>query len=188
MIPEAPYDLKKVLKRASKGHQQSQLVLYEDYYGYCMSVALRFSNSREESKEIVHDAFIKAFAKLKSVAKAESFKPWLRRIVVNTAIDYYRKRPQDVQPLDVLDNKVSEINEDALSKLSAEEIYGAIAKLPPAYRMVFTLYAIEGYKHEEIAEKLGISSGTSKSNLSKARVKLQKSILDMYEVHEVNHG
>lgn len=181
-------DLKKVLKKAAKGHQQSQYVLYEEFYGYCMSVSLRFGESREEAKEIVHDAFLKAFAKLDSVTNIESFKPWLRRIVVNTSIDYYRRNIKETHHLDVLEHDTSDLSEDVLSKLSVEEIYSAIAKLSPAYRMVFTLFAVEGYKHEEISKKLGISVGASKSNLSKARVKLQRSIIEMEEVKEVANG
>ncbi|MFY0598861.1 MAG: RNA polymerase sigma factor [Cyclobacteriaceae bacterium] len=181
-------NFKRILKRAAKGHKQSQYELYESFYGYCMSVALRFCNSREESKEVVHDSFIKAFAKLGSVANEDSFKPWLRRIVVNTSIDYYRKNSNEIHHLDVMEHDSIDLEENALDKLSAEDIYKAIELLPPAYRMVFTLYAVEGYKHDEIGEKLGISTGTSKSNLSKARVKLQKLILDMNKVKQVSNG
>lgn len=181
-------DLKKLLKKAAKGHQQSQYVLYEEFYGYCMSVSLRFGESREEAKEIVHDAFLKAFAKLESVVNAESFKPWLRRIVVNTSIDYYRRNSHSTHHLDVAKHDTDDLSEDVLSKLSAEDIHAAIAKLPPAYRMAFTLYAVEGYKHEEIGQKLGISVGASKSNLFKARAKLQRSIIEMEEVKEISNG
>lgn len=183
------YDnLKRILKRAAKGHKQSQYKIYEGFYGYCMSVSLRFSSSREEAKEIVHDAFIKAFAKLDSVVSPDSFKPWLRRIVVNTSIDYYRRSNKEMHHLDIADHDTYDLNENALDKLSVENIYEAIAMLSPAYRMVFTLYAVEGYKHEEIGEKLGISTGTSKSNLSKARVKLQRIILEMDVVKQVSNG
>jgi RNA polymerase sigma factor (sigma-70 family) len=180
--------LVKLIKKASQGHRQSQIALYESYYGYCMSVALRFSDNRENAKEIVHDAFLKAFAKLDTVLNAKSFKPWLRRIVVNVSIDYYRKHRAEMHHLDVVEHDVAEISEDALSKLSVETIYYAIAKLPSAYRMVFTLFAIEGYKHEEIGGKLGISVGTSKSNLSKARKKLKKIIADMDDYRAFGNG
>lgn len=181
-------DLKNLIKKAAKGHQQSQYALYEEFYGYCMSVSLRFGESREEAKEIVHDAFLKAFNKLDSVEKAESFKPWLRRIVVNTSIDYYRKNAHTTHHLDVAEHDTSDLSEDVLARLSAEDIHAAIAQLPPAYRMAFTLYAVEGYKHEEIGQKLGISIGASKSNLSKARAKLQRLIAEMEETNGVSHG
>lgn len=181
-------NLKRILKRAAKGHKQSQYELYESFYGYCMSVSLRFCDSREEAKEVVHDSFIKAFAKLGSVVSEDSFKPWLRRIVVNTSIDYYRKNATEVHHLDIIEHDSIDVTENAIDKLSAEDIFKAIALLPPGYRMVFTLYAVEGYKHDEIGEKLGISTGTSKSNLSKARAKLQKLILEMNEVKEVSNG
>ncbi|MEP1096090.1 MAG: RNA polymerase sigma factor [Cyclobacteriaceae bacterium] len=179
---------KKVLKKASTGHKKSQYVMYEDFYGYCMSVALRFGDSREEAKEIVHDAFLKAFAKLDTVLSENSFKPWLRRIVVNTSIDYYRRRPEEIYHLDVVEIDTEDTTEDALQRLSAEDIFRAIEQLPRAYRMVFTLHAVEGFKHEEIANKLGISVGASKSNLSKARVKLQKLLADMSEIREAGNG
>jgi RNA polymerase sigma factor (sigma-70 family) len=83
--------LKKLIKKASRGHRQSQIALYESYYGYCMSVALRFADNRENAQEIVNDAFLKALAKLDTVLNEASFKPWLRRIVINVSIDYYRK-------------------------------------------------------------------------------------------------
>ena len=172
-------NLEKLIKKASKGHQQSQMALYEQYYGYSMSVALRFSESREDAKEIVHDAFIKVFAKLGAVDNVNTFKPWLRRIVVNTAIDEFRRKKTTSHHLDIVDHDAPDLSEDALSRLSAEDLFEIIGQLPPAYRMVFTLYAIEGFKHEEIAQKLGISVGTSKSNLSKARAKLQKQILQI---------
>ncbi len=181
-------DLKKVLKKAAKGHKQSQLRLYEDFYGYCMSVALRFSQTRDDAGEIVHDSFLKAFNKLDSLTNASSFKPWIRRIVVNTALDYNRRNINQVHHLDVIEHDTVSLEADALERLSADDIYEAISQLPHAYRTVFNLYAIEGFKHEEIAHRLGISIGTSKSNLSKARVKLQGIILSMEEERGLNHG
>lgn len=153
-----------------------------------MSVALRFSESRDEACEIVQDGFLKAFNKLGSLTNTDSFKPWLRRIVVNTALDYYRKNINQVHHLDVIEHDTVSLEEDALQRLSAEDIYAAVSQLPHAYRMVFTLYAIEGFKHEEIANQLGISIGTSKSNLSKGRAKLQRIILSMEVERRVSHG
>ena len=181
-------DLKKLLKKAQNGDQRSQFQLYEQFYGYAMSVALRFCNSREVAKEVVHDGFIKAFAKLASVAGEDSFKPWLRRIVVNTAIDYHRKEISRGVHMDIVDHDAVDVSEDSLARLSAEDIYEAIKLLPPAYRLVFTLYAVEGYKHEEIAQKLGIGVGTSKSNLSKARVKLQGILSQMETPKLMSNG
>lgn len=144
-----------------------------------MSVALRFADNRENAQEIVNDAFLKALAKLDTVLNEASFKPWLRRIVINVSIDYYRKDRGRMHYLDIVENEAAEVSEDALSQLSTEMIYEAIAKLPKAYRVVFVLFVIEGYKHEEISERLGISVGTSKSNLSKSRKKLKRIIADM---------
>jgi DNA-directed RNA polymerase specialized sigma24 family protein len=94
--------LKKLIKKASRGHRQSQIALYESYYGYCMSVALRFADNRENAQEIVNDAFLKALAKLDTVLNEASFKPWLRRIVINVSIDYYRKDRGRMHYLDIV--------------------------------------------------------------------------------------
>ncbi|MDW3192912.1 MAG: RNA polymerase sigma factor [Cytophagales bacterium] len=188
MILRKSSELKKLLKKAQKGDQRSQFELYEQFYGYAMSVALRFCDSREVAKEVVHDGFIKAFAKLASVTGEDSFKPWLRRIIVNTAIDYHRKEMSRGVHMDIVEHDVVDVSEDSLSKLSAEDIFEAIKLLPPAYRMVFTLYAVEGFKHEEIAQKLNISVGTSKSNLSKARVKLQGILSQMETPKLMSNG
>lgn len=181
-------DFNILIKKAAKGHKQSQFELYEQFYGYCMSVSLRFCDDRESAKEIVHDAFIKAFAKLENILSENAFKPWLRRIVINTAIDHYRKNKHEMHHLDVVEHDTIDLSENVMDKLSVDDIYKAIALLPPAYRMVFTLYAVEGFKHEEIAIKLGINIGTSKSNLSKARIKLQKILLDMQAIKLVSNG
>jgi RNA polymerase sigma factor (sigma-70 family) len=181
-------DLNISLKKAAKGHKKSQFELYEQFYGYCMSVALRYSDDRENAKEIVHDAFIKAFAKLENILTESAFKPWLRRIVVNTAIDHFRKHQHEQHHLDIVDHDAVDMSENVMDKLSAEDIFKGIAQLPRGYRMVFTLYAVEGFKHEEIGIKLGITTGTSKSNLSKARIKLQKILLNMQAIKIVRNG
>lgn len=179
---------KKLINKAIKGHESSQHQLYVMYYGYCISIALRFARYREDAQDIVHDAFVKVLTKLESFDQTQPFKSWIRRIVVNVAIDRYRRDSRQVHSLDVVDDESSDFTENALDRLSADEILEAIATLPPAYRMVFTLYAIEGFKHDEIAQKLGISVGSSKSNLSKARGKLRKLITDKDQRFRAKHG
>lgn len=132
----------------------------------------------EEATEIVNDGFIKIFTKLDKHTKSMSFKSWLRRVMINSAIDYYRRNEKHYHSLDISYAQYESSDETALDRLSEEEIIQAIQNLPPSYRMVFNLYVIEGFKHEEIANKMNISVGTSKSNLAMARSKLKKYLLN----------
>ncbi len=143
-----------------------------------MGICLRYSRTREEAIEIVNDGFIKIFSKLEHYSKGLSFKGWLRKIMINSAIDYFRKNEKHYHSLDISHVQYKAANDSVIDLLSAEEIIAAIQRLPPSYRMVFNLYVVEGYKHEEIANQLNISIGTSKSNLAIARSKLKKMIAE----------
>jgi RNA polymerase sigma-70 factor, ECF subfamily len=161
--------------------RQSQKVIYSSFYGYAMAICDRYANRQEDAVEILNDGFLKVFKEIHHYQPAyadviSSFKGWLRKIMVYTAIDHYRKnhKHQMVRELDSVVYQVASVNEDAINKLSYEEIIRAIQKLSPGYRSVLNLFIIEGLSHEEIAAQLDISTGTSKSNLSKARKQLQK--------------
>lgn len=127
--------------------------------------------------EIVNDGFMKIFRKLDKYSPGLSFKGWLRKVMINSAIDYYRRNEKHYHSLDISHGKYETSGETILDKLSEQDIIEAIQRLPPSYRMVFNLYVIEGYKHQEIANQLNISVGTSKSNLAIARNKLQKIVI-----------
>lgn len=144
------------------------------YYAYGMSITLRYADSREEAVTILNDAFMKLFSNIAQYDPERPFKPWLRRIIINTAINYYHKHKRNLQR-EELENVESEIarDETIISKISYQEIIDLIQQLSPAYRTVFNLHVIEGFQHKEIAEMLGIAEGTSKSNLSKAKKNLQ---------------
>jgi RNA polymerase sigma-70 factor (ECF subfamily) len=158
-----------------RGSRESQKMLYEHFYGYAMSICLRYSRSREESREILNDGFMKIFTRLGTRDVNASFKSWLRRIMINASIDHYRKHAKHYQLKDVDDSmtRVSVVEAVALHELSYEELISMVQELSPAYRAVFNLYVIDGYTHEEIATQLSISVGTSKSNLFKAREHLK---------------
>jgi RNA polymerase sigma-70 factor (ECF subfamily) len=154
-----------------------------------MGICLRYSRTRDEAVEIVNDGFIKIFMKLDKYTRPLSFKGWLRKVMINSAIDYFRRNEKHYSTLDVSHAHYETPTETILDKLSEREIIDAIQLLPPSYRMVFNLFVIEGYRHEEIAHLLNISVGTSKSNLSIARSKLQKILIHEQEVrvpHEQN--
>ena len=169
--------LYKLLDSCQKGNRNSQDRLYEAFYSYAMSICLRYSRSREEAVEIVNDGFVKIFAKLNRYTKGLSFKGWLRKVMINASIDYYRRNERHYHTMDISHTHYEPVAPSILDKLTVHEIMASIQRLPPSYRMVFNLFVIEGYKHEEIAQQLNISVGTSKSNLAIARNKLQKMLI-----------
>ena len=166
-------NLKKLIQGCIRGERVSQKLLYEEYFGYALSVCIRYCKSKEEAYEILNDGFMKIFTKLDKYDADKPFKYWLRRIMINTSLDHYRRNLKfyNHQGMETLQNFSEEAV--AFQELAYEEIISMIQELPPAYRMVFNLAVIDGYKHEEIAELLGITTGTSKSNLFKAREKLK---------------
>lgn len=139
-----------------------------------MSVALRYSPSRDDALETCHDAFVKAFENIDSMDEARPFKPWFRRILVHCAIDRHRSTRRyhaTIEP--EAEPPEAPVDADALADLQAEEILALFAELSDAQRDVFNLYEIEGYSHEEIADLLGMAVGTSRSHLTRARKRLQ---------------
>lgn len=169
-------DLSSILDACKDGNGQAQRLLIRQFAGYAKSISLRYAASFEEAEEIVNECFLKVFLNLNSYDKAHPFKAWFRAIVINTAIDYYRKNIKWQGQLSLDDLEVPDWSNDVLSEISAAEILIMVQSLPPAYRMVFTLFVIDGYSHKEIADMLGIQEGTSKSNLRDARRKLQNMI------------
>ena len=165
-----------LIKACIGNERWAQKKLYESFYGPMMGVCMRYSSTDDEALDILHEGFIKVFRNISKYQAGTSLKAWIRRIMVNTAIDYYRKnirrRTEDIE--DAFD--ISSEEADAVSQCSEKEILEAVQELSPVYRAVFNLYVIEGYSHKEVGELLGITESTSRSNLVKARIKL-KSIL-----------
>jgi RNA polymerase sigma-70 factor (ECF subfamily) len=169
--------------------RESQKVIYSSFYGYAMAICDRYTNNQDDAVEILNDGFLKIFKEIHHYKPAyadvvSSFKGWLRKIMVYTAIDNFRKNHKHrlVTQLDNVVYQVATISEDAIDKLSYEEIIRAVQELSPGYRTVFNLFVIEGMSHEEVANQLGVSIGTSKSNLSKARKQLQKILFKQNEI------
>ncbi len=159
----------------------AQKELYEKHYGKMMGICLRYSNNAEDAKDIINEGYIKVFRYLHRYKVGTSLVGWIRRIMINTSIDFYRKairhRTEDIEYAE----NTKATGEDPISNHSAQEILGLIQKLPPSYRAVFNLYAIEGYSHREVATQLGISESTSRSNLVKARTKLKVMLKNLYK-------
>ena len=144
------------------------------FYGYGMSITLRYTESRDQAAEILNDAFMKVFNNIKKFDINRPFKPWFRRILINTAINAYHKNKRNMELTEVISEQHQIRNEEQIiSGISYEELIEMVQKLSPSYRTVFNLHVIEGFTHKEIAEKLEISEGTSKSNLFKAKSNLR---------------
>ncbi len=153
-----------------------------------MGICLRYARSREEAIEILNDGFLKIMTNLDKYNPGLSFKGWLRRIMTNSAIDHFRRNEKHYDSVDISYVKNEHLSADVLSDLSYEVILKAVQELPPSYRMVFNLYCLEGYKHAEIAQKLNISEGTSKSNLNIARIKLKKVLSIEFDLNVEQNG
>jgi len=171
-----------------KEDRNAQRKLYEHFHGKMLSICLRYAASREEAVEVLNSSFFKVFKNIHRFdGKKGNVEAWIRTIVTNTAIDRYRKESKRPNTID-LDYAYKESHGSiAVEDLTAQEILKLVQDLPPAYRTVFNLFAIEGYSHKEIGERLGISEGTSKSNLAKARKKLQKALSINYEIKRRQH-
>ena len=173
-------------------NRESQKEFYKLYYGFSMSICLRYCDTYDDAMEVVNDGFLKIFRSISTFNPRNnnyeaSLMAWMKSIMVHTAIDHYRKRKHDylVNDIEEAHYEMSDSTESAVDMITYKEIMAVLQKLSPVYRTVFNLYVIDGYKHEEIAEQLNISVGTSKSNLSKARVNIQKMLkesnLKLYE-------
>lgn len=177
-----------LIKGCVKNERLAQKRLYERYFGKMMGVCMRYASHREQATEILNIAFLKVFDSIKKFAdKGGNIEAWIYRIVVNTAIDHLRSEMRH-QHSDIEKSVYVEDSSDILAELSAEQILAMVNELTPAYRAVFNLYVVEGYNHAEIGEMLGISEGTSKSNLAKARARLQEKIIQLNKVNIALYG
>jgi RNA polymerase sigma-70 factor (ECF subfamily) len=169
-----------LIRGCTKGDSGSQEKLYRQFSAAMYGLCMQYASSEEDAQDILQDGFVKVFKKIGQVKEAKAFPGWIRRVMINTALERYRSqvvmRRIDEDPLVLND----QITDDVLDELNAEALVIMIRELPPRYRMVFNLYAIEGYSHKEIGEMLGISDGTSKSNLSRARAILQEKVKRVY--------
>ncbi|WP_235528491.1 RNA polymerase sigma factor [Pedobacter sp. Leaf194] len=176
MIPNRNNEnaLESTINGCIRYEREAQQALYKHFYGFAMGICLRYANNRLDAAGILNEGFFKVFRNIAKYEKDKSFKAWLGRIITNTAIDYYRSNLKFADHDDISDHDEVSQQQSVYSKLAYEDLLALVQKLTPAYRTVFNLFAIDGYSHEEISEILSISVGTSKSNLFKARQKLQE--------------
>ncbi len=170
--------LNPLIQRCLKNERRAQNDLYKAVFPYAMNIAMRYAKDQDESLIIVNDAFYKMFAYLKNFEMQGAFNIWVRKIVVNTAIDHYNSQQKFKDVFISMPEEVPEIPalDSLLDNYDAEHVLHHIQSLPSSYRIIFSLFAVEGYSHKEIAEQLGISESASKSAYHKSKIKLKQAL------------
>lgn len=181
---------KEILSRCLKRDRKAQKMLYEFYAPAMLGICIRFAGNRDEAEDILQDGFVKVFTKLGDFEGRSTLYGWMRKIMINTAITYYHRNLKHRYHYDIDDLGDKETGENNWegSEFTREELQDVIASLPPGYRMVFSLYAVEGYKHKEIARKLDIDINTSKSQYSRARKLIQAKLSTLSGKENKNEG
>jgi RNA polymerase sigma-70 factor (ECF subfamily) len=171
-------EIKYIINGCLKGDRRDQELLYRRYTARLYAVCLQYSGNDEEARDILQEGFIKIYENLVHYKYEGSFDGWVRRIMVNTALEKYRSKHNlyRVDDIDQIPEPNAEPDNEDYAGLEARDLMEIIRELPPRYRIVFNLFAIEGYSHKEIGDMMSISEGTSKSNLSRARVILQRRV------------
>lgn len=173
----------KLIHGCIEGDRRCQQQLYERFYGKMMVVCMRYAKDDDAALDAFQEAFIKVFDNLSAYSGNGSFEGWIRRIMVNTSIDHLRKNKRlnemyVVNEEITSDETIEEPTIDEVERLSFKDLMVYIQQLSPAYRSVFNMYVVDGFSHQEIADELGISVGTSKSNLNKAKKNLKKLLIE----------
>lgn len=167
-----------LLKACQRGDARAQATLYERYKRSMMGVCLRYARQRAEAEDIFQEAFVKIFRGLNELRHPEHLNAWVRRVVVNTAINHYHQHEKyrHTTDLDAVPEAAARDDAPLLAQLGTDELLRLIQQLPDGYRLVFNLYVIEGYTHPEIGGLLGISENTSKSQLARAKAWLRREL------------
>lgn len=183
------HNLTELIKGCQLGQRQAQEKLYRFYAAKMLGVCMRYATDKMEAEDMLQNGFIKVFGRMNDFRGDGSFEGWIRRIMVHSSIEYYRKHHKMMQLVDLeTPGAEQSVNAVAAAHLEAKDLLVIIQKLPPNYRMVFNLYAIEGYSHKEIGEMMNISEGASKSQLSRARTILKEMVIKTERVGHENFG
>ncbi len=171
-----------LIEKCMNGERLAQKKLYTDHYSFAMAICQRYCKTKDEALEVLNDGFLKVFKNLHKYNTSQSFRNWLKRILINASIDFYRSQKKHYfhQDIDTAIS-ISDHQESAVQKLNADELIHVINTLPETFRINFNLFAIDGFSHLEIAKLMNISEGTSKSNVSRAREMLRKKLAKMSE-------
>jgi RNA polymerase sigma-70 factor (ECF subfamily) len=171
-----------LIEECIHGNSKAQKDLYEQYSRQMMAVCMRYSKKTEDAEDILQEAFVKVFRNLDQFRYDSTLYFWIKRIVINTALNYHRGKMHQQQTVDVEEIHDLADDEVTLSNYHLKDLLNLLQSLPDGSRVVFNLYAIEGYQHREIAEKLGISEGTSKSQYARAK-RLLRDMIAKLERH-----
>ena len=169
------------VKDAAKGDQQAQRHIYNELSGVLYSICLRYMGNEDDAKDVFQEGFVKLFDNLNSFRFDGSFEGWAKRIMVNMALTQLRKR-KPMSDVEMENHEEVAHDQDVLSKMGADDLMRLIRELPDGYREVFSLYAVEGYSHKEIADMLEISEGNSKLRMNRARKMLQARVIELMQV------
>jgi RNA polymerase sigma factor (sigma-70 family) len=165
-----------LIKRCRAGERKAQELLYKQLASKMMGVCMRYATDKMEAEDMLQNGFIRVFTKMDDYRGEGAFEGWVRRIMVHSSIEYYRKHHKIMQVVDLDEVAEPSVNPVAVANLDVKDLAAMVQRLAPGYRIVFNLYAIEGYSHKEIAEIVGITEGASKSQLSRARTILKQQI------------
>jgi RNA polymerase sigma factor (sigma-70 family) len=188
MLLEYKYTIDDLVKRCKAGERKAQELLYKQFASKMLGVCLRYATDRMEAEDMLQNGFIKVFQKIGDYRNEGSFEGWIRRIMVHSSIEYYRKHHKMMQMVELDNSNTSSVDSLAIAGIAAKDLLLLIQQLAPGYRIVFNLYAIEGYSHKEIAAIAGITEGASKSQLSRARAVLREQIIKMESKQYGNAG
>jgi RNA polymerase sigma factor (sigma-70 family) len=175
-------EINNIIKECIAGKRESQHRLYNRFSPKMFGLCLQYMGDYDEAQDVLQEGFIKVFKNLKQFNNKGSFEGWIRKIIINTAIEKFRKKNYLYPLEDAVEYNETYAYDDIIENVSAKDLMNIIQNLSPQYRVVFNLYAIEGYSHKEISIKLNISEGTSKSNLSRARSILQEKVEKHFRV------
>ena len=172
-MEEKDVQLEEIIEGCRQNKRASQQRLFAQFYNYAMTIARRYTGHVDSAEEVVSDAFFKVFSRIHLYTGVQPFRFWLRRVVINTAIDHFRSDLHTLQTTEIQPWHDSESDQGIIESLTREQIMAMLDRLPPAYRTVFNMFVVDGFSHEEISTSLHISVGASKSNLARARQHLK---------------
>ena len=171
---------KELIDNCRKNNPIAQRALYDKYARKMMAVCLRYGSDYDTAQDLMQEGFIKVFTAIDSYTGNGSFEGWIRRIFINTALEYLRRNDILRETVDIDDSEpMQEIDYSTVEQMSADELMELVAELPTGFRTVFNLFVVEGYNHKEIGEMLGITESTSRSQLTRAKKWLQKRISEL---------
>jgi RNA polymerase sigma factor (sigma-70 family) len=162
-----------IIENCKSGKLKHQEIFYKHFYGFAMGICLRYAYTRTDASEMLNDSFLKVFHNISRFDPKYPFKAWFKKIIVNTAIDYYRKNASLLPTLEIEEVKNESFDINLIDALTYNDLKKLLDDLPEAQRLIFNLYEIEGYTHQEIAEKLKMTESTSRSYLTRAKKKLR---------------